>query len=61
MHIKPVRVGNQVGNDWLIEKGLEPGERVIAEGTQKIKEGTVVDPQPYQAQMTNNTAHMTRE
>jgi hypothetical protein len=40
-------VGEQVGNDWLIEKGLEPDERVIAEGTQRVKEGTVVDPQPY--------------
>ena len=60
-HLKSVQVGEQVGNNWLIEKGLEPDERVVAEGTQKVKDGTVVDPQPYQAQMTNNAARMTRE
>ena len=53
-HIKSVQVGEQVGNDWLIEKGLEPDERVVAEGTQRAKEGTVVDPQPYPAQMTKH-------
>jgi membrane fusion protein (multidrug efflux system) len=45
--LRPVRVGEQVGNGWLIEKGLEPNDRVIAEGVQKIKEGLVVDPQPF--------------
>ena len=49
-HIKSVQVGEQVGNDWLIEKGLEPDERVVAEGTQKVKEGTVVDPEPCPAE-----------
>ena len=48
-HIKTVQVGEQVGNDWLIEKGLAPGDRVVVEGTQKVREGTVVDPQPYRA------------
>jgi membrane fusion protein (multidrug efflux system) len=46
-HIKTVRVGEQVGSEWLIESGLEPNDRVIAEGAQKIKEGTVVEPQPF--------------
>ena len=40
-HIQTVQVGEQVGNDWLIEKGLAPNDRVVAEGTQKVKEGTV--------------------
>jgi membrane fusion protein (multidrug efflux system) len=56
-HIKTVQVGQQVGHDWLIDKGLEPNERVVAEGSsQKVKEGTVVDPQPYQPGTTNNPA-----
>jgi membrane fusion protein (multidrug efflux system) len=46
-HLRPVRVGEQVGKDWLIDKGLEPNDRVIVEGIQKIKEGMVVDPQPF--------------
>ena len=41
-HIKTVRVGQQIGSDWLIESGLQPQDRVVAEGTQKIKEGTKV-------------------
>ena len=60
-HIQSVQVGEQVGNDWLIEKGLAPNDRVVAEGTQRVKEGTVVDPQPYKAGTTNNAARMTKE
>jgi membrane fusion protein (multidrug efflux system) len=48
-HIKPVQVGQQVGTDWLIEHGLAPDDRVVAEGTQRVREGMVVDPQPYPA------------
>jgi membrane fusion protein (multidrug efflux system) len=49
VHIKTVQVGDQVGSDWLIESGLAPNDRVIAEGLQRIKEGMVVevDPQPF--------------
>jgi len=46
-HIKTVQVGEQVGNNWLIDKGVEPNDRVIVEGTQKVREGTVVAPAPY--------------
>jgi membrane fusion protein (multidrug efflux system) len=46
-HIKTVRVGSQIGTDWLIESGLAPNERIIAEGLQKIKEGQAVNPQPF--------------
>lgn len=48
VHVKTVKVGDQVGTEWLIENGLEAGQRVIVEGTQKVKEGTVVNPQPFQ-------------
>ena len=61
VHLKSVQVGEQVGNDWLIEKGLEPDERIIAEGTQRVREGTVVDPQPYKAPKTSDAARMTKE
>jgi len=46
-HIKTVRVGQQIGSDWLIENGLQSQDRVVAEGTQKIKEGTKVDPEEF--------------
>jgi membrane fusion protein (multidrug efflux system) len=60
VHLKTVLVGDQMGNDWLIESGLEPGDQVVAEGTQKVTEGATVDPQPYQAQAATNTAPMTK-
>jgi len=48
-HIKTVRVGDQVGTDWVIEDGIAPNDRIVAEGVQKIKDGAVVDPQPFAA------------
>ncbi len=47
VHLQPVSVGEQVGADWVIEKGLQAGERVVVEGTQKVKEGMTVQVQPY--------------
>jgi membrane fusion protein (multidrug efflux system) len=46
-HLKTVQVGDQVGKNWLIDKGLEPNDQVVVEGTQKVKEGTLVAPKPY--------------
>ncbi|MER2516861.1 efflux RND transporter periplasmic adaptor subunit [Candidatus Accumulibacter phosphatis] len=47
--IRPVTVGNRIGSDWIIASGLKPGEKVIAEGTQKVKDGSTVNPQPFAA------------
>jgi RND family efflux transporter MFP subunit len=45
--IRPVTVGERVGNLWIITKGVKPGERVVVEGMQKVKEGAPVNPQPF--------------
>ena len=50
VHIRSVAVGQQIPQGWIIEKGLNPGDRVIVEGTQKAKEGAVVNPKPYSDQ-----------
>ena len=47
--IRPVKVGQRVGNMWIIQDGIQPSERVIVEGFQKVKEGTPVNPKPFQA------------
>ena len=60
-HLKTVRVGVQVGNDWLIDEGLEANDRVVAEGAQKVKEGTEVIPQPYSPGTTNEAATGTKQ
>jgi len=39
---RPVVLGDSVGNDYLIEKGLTPGERVVVEGVIKVRPGMVV-------------------
>ena len=48
-HIRPVKVGERSGAMWIIEEGLKPGERVVVEGIQKVKEGTAVNPKPFEA------------
>jgi len=47
VHLQNVQVGDQLGSAWVIQSGLQAGDRVIVEGTQKVKEGAVVNPQPY--------------
>ena len=42
--------GDRVGDGWIIEQGLKPGDRVIVEGTMKARPGSPVTPQPYQPQ-----------
>ena len=45
--IRDVDVGEQVGTMWIIKKGLSLGDKVIAEGVQKVKDGMVVTVQPF--------------
>jgi membrane fusion protein (multidrug efflux system) len=46
--IRPVKVAERVDNLWVIDEGLKPGERVVAEGIQKVKQGMDVIPKPYE-------------
>ena len=47
VHIRPVSVGERSGNRWIIERGLEPGQRVVVEGLQKVRDGMLVNPTNY--------------
>jgi RND family efflux transporter MFP subunit len=58
--VRPVKVGDRVGPDWIITEGLKTGERVVVEGIQKVqtlaaqspelaKQGIPVTPKPYAA------------
>jgi len=42
--IRPVTVGDQVGDLLIVTNGLKPGERVVVEGLMKIKDGATVKP-----------------
>jgi membrane fusion protein (multidrug efflux system) len=41
-----VKVGQKVDGLWLIEEGLKPGERVVVEGLQRIRDGVTVVAKP---------------
>ncbi|EFK11431.1 efflux transporter, RND family, MFP subunit, partial [delta proteobacterium NaphS2] len=42
VQLEEVKVGPKVESFWLIREGLKPGEKVVYEGLQKVKDGTVV-------------------
>jgi membrane fusion protein (multidrug efflux system) len=44
--VRDVKVGPRVGELWVIESGLSPGERVITEGLAKAAPGAPVTPEP---------------
>jgi RND family efflux transporter MFP subunit len=44
--IRPVKIRDRLGNQWLIESGLNPGERVVVEATPAIPDGALVRPTP---------------
>ena len=41
---RDVKVGPKVKEFWLIVEGLKPGEQVVYEGLQMVRDGTVVEP-----------------
>lgn len=46
---RDVKMGQQQGNDWIVEEGLAPGDVVVVDGAQKLKPGLPVQAQPLAA------------
>jgi len=44
--IRPVKANEKVGKLWVIDEGLKPGDQVVVEGVDKVKDGTPVVPKP---------------
>jgi membrane fusion protein (multidrug efflux system) len=44
--MRTVKPGPTVGTMWVIDEGLKPGEQVVVEGLQQLKQGTLVTPKP---------------
>ena len=42
--IRIVNPGERIGSLWIINEGLKPGDRVIVEGLQKVRQGMKVEP-----------------
>jgi RND family efflux transporter MFP subunit len=43
---RPVKLGDLVGNDYIVIDGLKAGERVVTSGVQKLAEGAPLAPAP---------------
>jgi len=61
--IRPIKVGPKVNTMWIVDEGLKPGDRIVAEGVQKVREGMEVQAKPFQPESTaaekSNTASNT--
>jgi membrane fusion protein (multidrug efflux system) len=44
--LRTVKAGVQLDGSWVIDEGLQPGERVVTQGLQKLKDGMVVSAKP---------------
>ena len=44
--IRPVKVGMTQGNDLAVDDGLQPGDRVVVDGAEKLTEGMKVTVNP---------------
>ena len=44
VQVRSVKTGPKIKQFWLITEGLKPGERIVYEGLQRVKEGAIVKP-----------------
>jgi membrane fusion protein, multidrug efflux system len=51
-----VKAGERVGNLWIIDSGLKPGEKVIVEGIQKVKPGVQVSAKTIKLEQATSLA-----
>jgi len=56
-----VKVGPRVDSLWVIEEGLKPGEKVVVEGLQRVREGAVVTPRPAPPQSASPASPAAKE
>lgn len=54
VQIRAVHPGERVGSMWVISDGLKPDLRVVAEGTQMVRDGMAVVPKSYVPQPGGN-------
>jgi len=57
--LRSVILGDRVGEDYIVTEGLKPGDRIVVEGIQKVRPGSIVNPvaQP----VTSEKGYATRE
>ncbi len=45
---RPLTLGGAIADNWLVQKGLAPGDKVIVDGLNMLRPGTSVQPTPFQ-------------
>jgi len=45
VNILTVKMGDRIGQDWIVKDGLKPGDRVVSEGVQRVRQGMEVVPE----------------
>jgi membrane fusion protein (multidrug efflux system) len=45
--IRPIKTGERIGAMWQVSEGLKPGDRVVVQGVQKAREGSIVTVQEW--------------
>lgn len=53
---RPVRTGPRVGEDWIIEQGLQAGDRVVVEGILSVRAGAGVRTVAYRSETNDASA-----
>lgn len=48
VEIRPVKVSDTIEKMRVVDEGLKPGEQVVLEGVQKVRQGVTVTPKPYE-------------
>ncbi len=54
--VRTVRAGEQVGNQLVVEEGLQPGDKVIVEGFVRVRPGMLVRATPSSDSSTTSAA-----
>jgi membrane fusion protein, multidrug efflux system len=52
VQLRAIVTAERVGENWIVQQGLKPGDRVIVEGQLKVRPGARVTPKPYRASGT---------
>ena len=47
VELHAIKTAERVGENWIVQQGLKPGDRVIVEGQLKVRPGARVSPTPY--------------
>jgi membrane fusion protein (multidrug efflux system) len=59
VHVVNVTLGPQAGSDWIVNGGLQPGELVITNNLQKLREGASVNPREISEKEAIQTSNPT--